>query len=162
MLRPYGARMELLVREVGRRSPAAVFEPTGGHSSGEGRRPGSGGQRPGFEVSSTEISGARVVSVRGDVDLFTAPTLARHLHEAALAGEPVLVIDLREAPFASARAIQVILRTRERLIAEGRALAIACRPEGEPAMVLAMLEIDQVIPVAASPSLALRALRAAD
>lgn len=117
---------------------------------------------PRFEVSLADLPGGRVVAVHGDLDLFTAPILARHLHEASLAGDQALVVDLCETTSLSARGIRVILQAAERLADEGRGLAIACRPEGEPALVLAVLEIDQIIPVGPSPSRALRALTAGD
>ncbi|MFF5205278.1 STAS domain-containing protein [Streptosporangium sp. NPDC000396] len=55
---------------------------------------------PMFRVSSHQCDGVTVISVSGELDLITAPTLRKHLRAAALPpATPVLIVDMSEVSF---------------------------------------------------------------
>jgi len=72
-----------------------------------------------FEATSAELDGGfRVVAVRGELDLGTAPELEGPLDEAVAAGEPLL-IDLDACDFIDSTGIALIVRAWQRLAGNG-------------------------------------------
>jgi anti-sigma B factor antagonist len=68
-----------------------------------------------FEASTAELDGGvRVVVVRGELDLGTAPELEGPLEQAIAAGEPLL-IDLSECEFIDSTGIAMIVRAWQQL-----------------------------------------------
>jgi anti-sigma B factor antagonist len=114
-----------------------------------------------FEASSAELEGGiRVVSVRGELDLGTAPELEGPLEEAVAANEPLL-LDLSECEFIDSTGIALIVRTWQGL-GDGRPgsgrMAI-CSDKEQVRRVLEITGLDREIPVHASRDEALEALR---
>ena len=78
-----------------------------------------------FRISSGVLAGdAYVVSVGGEVDLFTAPRLDERLVELADAGARRVVVDLAGASFIDSTVLGVLLKALARFEHEGGALAI--------------------------------------
>jgi anti-sigma B factor antagonist len=79
--------------------------------------------QPNFDVSTTFETPVAVVTVSGELDLATAPRLAR-----ALEGLPSAVLevhlDLRAVWFADATAISRLLRAQRRLELTGRSVVV--------------------------------------
>ena len=113
-----------------------------------------------FEASSAELKGGiRVVSVRGELDLGTAPELEGPLEEAVGANEPLL-IDLSECEFIDSTGIAMIVRAWQRLgDGTGSARVVICSGNEQVRRVLEITGLEHEIPVHGSRDEALAALR---
>jgi anti-anti-sigma factor len=114
-----------------------------------------------FEASSAKLEGGiRVVSVRGELDLGTAPELEGPLAEAVAANEPLL-LDLSECEFIDSTGIALIVRTWQSLgdgTPGGGRVAI-CAGNEQVRRVLEITGLEREIPVYGSREDALAALR---
>jgi anti-sigma B factor antagonist len=116
-----------------------------------------------FEATSAELDGGfRVVAVRGELDLGTAPELEGPLNEAVDAGEP-LVIDLDACDFIDSTGIALIVRAWQRLAGNGNGgptgkLVISSSNQ-QVTRVLEITGVEHSIPLYASRDDALAALR---
>jgi anti-sigma B factor antagonist len=72
-------------------------------------------------TSQTEIldDGTRVVSIRGELDLYTGPHLERALDSAS-----DIVVDLAECTFIDSTALGILLAAKQRLRGSGARLAV--------------------------------------
>jgi anti-sigma B factor antagonist len=113
---------------------------------------------PPFEVEYHDVEGARVIEIRGEVDLATVPELSDHLFKAAETDVPAVVVDLCQVSFMDSSGAHVLARARERFLAKGTRLAIACVPDGTPANVFSLTTVDTTFDVYSSRQDALRAL----
>ena len=68
-----------------------------------------------FEVQSENLDGVRLIVVRGELDLDTAPQLDEALESAFVADRPALLIDLSECEFIDSTGIALIFRAAQRL-----------------------------------------------
>lgn len=68
-----------------------------------------------FETATSEVDGVRVVAVRGELDLSTAPDLEGPLEEALAGGESSVLIDLTECEFIDSTGIAMIVRAWQQL-----------------------------------------------
>ncbi|MGV4981055.1 STAS domain-containing protein [Streptomyces sp. NPDC001709] len=65
--------------------------------------------------------GATIVSLHGEIDVLTAPTLSRRLDALTGGPQPDLVLDLRPVTFIDCTGLGVLCRTRNRMLArQGR------------------------------------------
>ncbi len=71
---------------------------------------------------------ARVLTLRGDLDLASAPWLERELVESEAAGEPWLVVDLGDLDFMDCSGVHVLLEANRRARANGHALSLRRGP----------------------------------
>jgi anti-sigma B factor antagonist len=84
------------------------------------------------EIDAEHAAGLRVVTVRGELDLSTAPKLDTAL-EAALAEPLDLMIDLRGTDFVDCAGIHSLAAAARTQARAGRSFAIACAPRSQPA-----------------------------
>ncbi|MFF7313501.1 anti-sigma factor antagonist [Streptomyces sp. NPDC008137] len=69
---------------------------------------------------------ARVVTLRGEIDLLTAPALRARLDSLTAAPGPDLVLDLRNVSFIDCSGLGVLCRARNRVLArQGRLLMVS-------------------------------------
>lgn len=66
-----------------------------------------------FELHDEELDGVRVIAIRGELDLSTAPQLAEPL-ETVGGGDSALLIDLSSCEFIDSTGIALIVRTWQR------------------------------------------------
>jgi stage II sporulation protein AA (anti-sigma F factor antagonist) len=102
-----------------------------------------------FEVSVTDLEGGiQVISVRGELDLSTAPDLERPLEEIVEGGTGPVLLDLSECEFIDSTGIALIVRTLQRLegAASARTLAV-CSYNDQVRRVLDITGLDVSIPV---------------
>jgi anti-anti-sigma factor len=102
-----------------------------------------------FEVKVGELeNGVRTISVRGELDLSTAPDLESPLNEALSSGEGSLLIDLSRCEFIDSTGIALIVRAWQRLDSgeNGRALVI-CSQNDQVRRVLEITGLELSIPV---------------
>jgi anti-sigma B factor antagonist len=74
-------------------------------------------------------SKAHVVSVTGEVDLFTAPTFKQRVMVPVAAGVEHVVVDLTEATFVDSSSLGVLIGAHRKLTARGGRLVVACANE---------------------------------
>jgi anti-anti-sigma factor len=112
-----------------------------------------------FEVKIGDLErGVRTISVRGELDLSTAPGLEGPLNE-ALEDEGSVLIDLSQCEFIDSTGIALIVRAWQRLESgeNGRALVI-CSSNDQVRRVLEITGLELSIPVHMTRDEALAAL----
>ena len=113
-----------------------------------------------FETSSAEVDGVRVIAVRGELDLSTAPDLDGPLTAAVDGGGASVLIDLAECEFIDSTGIALIVRAWQQLDGNGSSGRLAiCSPNDQVRRVLDVSGLDQSIPVHASRDDGVAALR---
>jgi anti-sigma B factor antagonist len=80
-----------------------------------------------FTVSDERLdSTTHVVSVRGEVDLFTAPEFKNHIVAAIDAGRALVIIDLSETTFIDSSSLGVLISAQRRLAGrDGRLVVVS-------------------------------------
>jgi anti-anti-sigma factor len=102
-----------------------------------------------FEVSINSLDdGVEAISVRGELDLSTAPELERPLEEALEKGDGPVLVDLSECEFIDSTGIALIVRAWQRLDGTegGRGLLI-CSYNDQVRRVLEITGLELSIPV---------------
>jgi anti-anti-sigma factor len=104
--------------------------------------------------------GVRMISVRGELDLSTAPDLEGPLEETLDGGEGSILIDLSDCEFIDSTGIALIVRAWQRLDSgeNGRSLVI-CTGNEQVRRVLEITGLELSIPVHPTRDEALAALR---
>jgi anti-sigma B factor antagonist len=92
-----------------------------------------------------------VLSVRGELDLYTAPTLRDRVLAAADEGQRRLVIDLSGVPFMDSSGLGVIVACVKRLRESGGDLALVTTPGSPPSKLLSLTGLDRAIPTFSTP-----------
>lgn len=113
-----------------------------------------------FEVKAGNLEqGVRTISVRGELDLSTAPQLEGPLEEALESGEGSVLIDLSQCEFIDSTGIALIVRAWQRLNSgeNGRGLVI-CTHNDQVRRVLEITGLELSIPVHATRDEALAAI----
>lgn len=114
-----------------------------------------------FQVKVGDVErGVRTISVRGELDLSTAPELEGPLEEALDSGEGSLLIDLSQCEFIDSTGIALIVRAWQRLDSgeNGRALVI-CSQNDQVRRVLEITGLELSIPVHLTRDEALAAIQ---
>jgi anti-anti-sigma factor len=107
-----------------------------------------------FDVERTTVLGRPALTVRGELDLATAPRLVEAA-ESQLSQQPQsLVVDLTETTFLDSSGARELARIARRAADERVALEVVCPRANRPVrLVLDLLELRAVVPVVESPSL---------
>lgn len=117
-----------------------------------------------FEASAAELDdGIRVIAVRGELDLSTAPDLERPLEDAVSAGDASVLIDLSECEFIDSTGIALIVRAWQRLDngseGNGSNRVVLCSDNEQVRRVLEITGLELSIPIHSTRDEALSALR---
>jgi len=117
-----------------------------------------------FEASAAQLDdGIRVIAVRGELDLSTAPELEGPLEEAVAAGDTSVLIDLTECEFIDSTGIALIVRAWQRLDVsadgEGSGRVVLCSYNDQVRRVLEITGLELSIPIHGTRDEALAALR---
>jgi anti-sigma B factor antagonist len=84
-----------------------------------------------FAIEDRRVEGeAHVVSVSGEVDLFTAPEFKQRVMAPIAAGVDCVIVDLTKTTFIDSSSLGVLIGAHRRLQQRGGRLAIACDVEG--------------------------------
>jgi anti-anti-sigma factor len=115
-----------------------------------------------FEVKVGDLEhGVRTISVRGELDLSTAPDLESPLEQALESGEGSVLIDLTECEFIDSTGIALIVRAWQRLDgAEDARTLVLCSQNEQVRRVLEITGLELSIPVHLTRDEALAALTA--
>lgn len=117
-----------------------------------------------FEASAAKLDdGIRVIAVRGELDLSTAPELEGPLDEAITAGDTSVLVDLSECEFIDSTGIALIVRAWQRLDSSadngGEGRVVICSRNDQVRRVLEITGLELSIPIHGSRDEALAALR---
>jgi anti-anti-sigma factor len=117
-----------------------------------------------FEASAAQLDdGIRIVAVRGELDLSTAPELEGPLQEAVTAGDAPVVVDLSECAFIDSTGIALIVRAWKQLDGavngDGPQRIVICGCNDQVGRVLEITGLGTSIPIHDSRDEALAALR---
>ena len=83
-----------------------------------------------FGINDRSVSGdIHVVSVRGEVDLFTAPEFKQRVMAPIAAGVEHVIVDLTETTFVDSSSLGVLIGAHRKLKARGGSLVVACNSE---------------------------------
>jgi anti-sigma B factor antagonist len=102
-----------------------------------------------FEVTTEEQDGVRVIAVRGELDLNTAPELEAPLND-ALAGSPPIVVNLSDCEFIDSTGVALLVRAWQQVSDNGARsdsrFAICC-PNSQVARLLKITGVETTIPL---------------
>lgn len=98
-----------------------------------------------IDISTWEREGSLVIGVSGDVDLDTAPSLARRAAEELAAGHSDLVLDLTRVKLLDSTGLAVLLNLKRRVVRRRGRLRLVCGPAVLRSLQLTRL--DQEFPV---------------
>lgn len=114
-----------------------------------------------FAASSAQIDdGIRVIAVRGELDLSTAPALEGPLEQAVSPGDASVLIDLTECEFIDSTGIAMIVRAWQHLEGNGDGTRVAiCSDNDQVRRVLEVTGLELSIAIHSSREEALAALR---
>ena len=117
-----------------------------------------------FEASTAQLDdGIRVIAVRGELDLGTAPQLEGPLDEAVADGAVPVLIDLSACEFIDSTGIALIVRAWQRLDQDGNGdsggRVVLCSDNDQVRRVLEITGLELSIPIHSTREEALAALR---
>jgi anti-sigma B factor antagonist len=105
-----------------------------------------------------DAGGIRVVTLRGEIDAFTAPSLRleleRHIEESAAVSSSVFVIDLAGVTFLDSSALGALVGALRLLRERGATLRVV-EPEGAAKRIFAQTGLDAVLTLYPTRELAL-------
>ena len=107
-----------------------------------------------FDVERTTVLGRPALSVRGELDLATAPRLAEAAESQLSQQQQSLVVDLTGATFLDSSGARELVRIARRAAADGVSLEVVCPRANRPVrLVVDLLELRALVPIVESPSL---------
>jgi anti-sigma B factor antagonist len=107
-----------------------------------------------FEVERTTVLGRPALSVRGELDLATAPRLAEAFASQLSQQPQSLVVDLTDTTFLDSSGARQLARIARSAADQGVALEVVCPRANQPVrLVVDLLELRAVVPIVESPSL---------
>lgn len=114
-----------------------------------------------FEVESEELEdGIRTVSVRGELDMDTAPELEQKLNAALSGSDAAIVLDLCDCEFIDSTGIALIVRSWQRLEEEdGQRRLVLCSHNHQVRRLLKITGVESSIPIHERRDAALAELR---
>lgn len=114
-----------------------------------------------FEVESEELEdGIRMFTVRGELDMSTAPEFEQKLDAALSQSDASIVLDLCECEFIDSTGIALIVRAWQRLEAdEGKGRLVLCSHNHQVRRLLQITGVESSIPMHEQRDAALAELR---
>ncbi len=98
-----------------------------------------------FSASRCEVVGRNgrtdVLTVRGEIDISTAPLLRDVLRPVLEHRTGPVVVDLSDVPFMDSTGLHILVETHRQLVPHERPLAIACRENGQVHRLLALVGV---------------------
>jgi anti-sigma B factor antagonist len=101
-----------------------------------------------FTLSSEKLDGGAdyIVSLGGEVDLYTAPELKQELHRLVSQGATRLVIDMSETTFIDSTTLGVLLSVVKRVRPEGGTVVLVC-PDRNVRRIFEITLLDRVFAI---------------
>jgi anti-anti-sigma factor len=102
-----------------------------------------------FKVEARELDGGvTVLTIRGELDLSTAPQLERSLDAASAPEEPAILIDLSECEFIDSTGVALIINAWQRVdreAGEGSGRLVLCCPNSQVRRLLEITGVENSI-----------------
>src|SRR4051794_19575898 len=115
--------------------------------------------RPFFSLDDEEVDAqTQIVSVAGEVDLYSAPELKMRVLDAIDSGKTRIVVDLTDTTFIDSTTLGVLVGARKRLRAHDGTLAVVC-PDTDKLGLFEMTGLDRVFSIHADRTGALAAVQ---
>ncbi|HET7475045.1 MAG TPA: STAS domain-containing protein [Dermatophilaceae bacterium] len=111
-----------------------------------------------LSITSTDHDGLTVVSVGGEIDVYTAPSLRETLDEHVAAGRTNLLVDLEGVSFMDSTGLGVLVGRLKLVRAQNGTLRLVCSSE-RILKVFAITGLDKVFQIYPSVELAVAADR---
>ena len=106
-----------------------------------------------FEVERTTVSGRPALTVRGELDLSTAPELTAAVEAQIEAAPRAFVIDLTPTRFLDSTGARSLMRAAKQATAAGVQLDVICPRSNSPVrLVIDLLELERLVPIIESPA----------
>ncbi len=110
-----------------------------------------------FEIETDRVAdGVYVISLGGEIDLYTAPEFKQQLIEAVQEGARMIVIDLTRTTFIDSTTLGVLVGAVKRLRENGGELSLVCRDQNIT-KIFEITGLDRVFAIHASREEALSA-----
>ena len=105
-----------------------------------------------FDVERATVAGRPSLTVRGELDLSTAPRLDTAVEEALKGSDSSLVVDLTHTEFLDSSGARTLLTVARKADAAGVALfVLAPRTNGPVRLTIDLLDLGAFVPLVASP-----------
>jgi anti-sigma B factor antagonist len=99
-----------------------------------------------FDLRAHESGDRMVVTITGDLDVFTAPRLRDYVVDLIDEGHLRIYIDLRPCEFLDSSGLSALVSAHKRLHALGGELALVC-PRGNLRRLIEIVSLDQVFDI---------------
>ena len=104
-----------------------------------------------FDVERATVAGRPALTVRGELDLSTAPRLDTAVEEALVSSDGSLVVDLTHTAFLDSSGARTLLNAARRAESAGVALfVLAPRANGPVRLTIDLLDLGAFVPLVAS------------
>jgi anti-anti-sigma factor len=104
-----------------------------------------------FDVERTTVAGRPALTVRGELDLATAPQLAAAVDAMIASAPATFVVDLTPTAFLDSSGARELVRLARRAAAEGIALhVVAPRSNGPVRLTIDLLDLGAIVPIVGS------------
>jgi anti-sigma B factor antagonist len=104
-----------------------------------------------FDVERTTLAGRPALTVRGELDLATAPQLANAVDALLAAGSTAFVVDLTHTVFMDSSGARELARTARKASAAGAELhVLAPHRNGPVRLTIDLLELGSAVPIVES------------
>lgn len=101
-----------------------------------------------FDVERTTVAGRPALTVRGELDLATAPRLAEAADSLLDAGPPGIVVDLTPTVFLDSSGARTLIAVARRAAAAGAELHVVAPKANRPVRLpIDLLELGTVVPI---------------
>jgi anti-sigma B factor antagonist len=112
-----------------------------------------------FHVDDEDIDeNTQIIDVSGEVDLYSAPDLKKHVIGAIEGGKTNIIVDLSKATFIDSTTLGVLVGARKRLRTHGGSLAVVC-PDPDQVGLFEMTGLDRVFSIHADRAAAVGAVQ---
>lgn len=104
-----------------------------------------------FDLERTTVAGRPALTVRGELDIATAPDLATAIEGLLVTAPRGLVLDLTPTRFLDSSGARGLMRCAKQAAAANISLYVICpRSNGPVRLVIDLLELERVVPIVES------------
>jgi anti-sigma B factor antagonist len=111
-----------------------------------------------FEIREHDAGGVHVITMRGELDLATAPRLCVRIDAARHAGSRRILVDLTTAEFCDSAGLRALVGSYRELAAHGRRMAVAALEDSAVGRLFSLAGADELLEIHKDSGTALAAL----
>jgi anti-sigma B factor antagonist len=111
-----------------------------------------------FEIREHDEGAVRVIAMRGELDLATAPQLAVRIDATRRDGARRVLLDLTTADFCDSTGLRALIGCRQEVVAHGGRMAVAVQADSAVGRMFALAGAHELLPVYEGADAALAAL----